>query len=104
MTNLEIIATNMVLLIHNDIITEDDTINTFIGWKMKGYSIKKGEKHIAEFPIWVKNKPKKKAEEDSEDNDEAAKPEKKRRDFIFQTAYWFTDKQVEPIRKGGSGK
>ena len=94
MTNVEIIASNMMMLIENGTIKENNTINTYIGWKMRGYKIKKGEEHIAEFSIWIKNK-KKKEELDEEEKDE----KKKRPEFVLTKSYWFTDEQVEPMKK-----
>lgn len=101
MTNEEIIVGNMFDLMQKGIIKEDNTINTVIRWNKMGYKIKKGEKHIAEFAIWSKNK--KKIEELEEEE------QKKYRPFILTTAYWFTNEQVEPMteedkkkfRKGG---
>lgn len=52
MTNAEIIATNMFILIQNGTITPDEEIHTFAMWKAMGYNIKKGEKAVAKFPIW----------------------------------------------------
>ena len=37
MTNAEIIAMNTSLLIKDGIIKETNVINTFVGWKMRGY-------------------------------------------------------------------
>ena len=101
MKNIEIIAMNMTSLIENGVISEDNTINTFIGWYKRGYKIRKGAKHVAEFSIWMKN-PKKKEDLTEEEL-------KKYREFILTTAYWFTNEQVEPlteddmkkVRKGG---
>lgn len=97
MTNLEIIASNMMDLIQRGVISENNTINTVIGWNMRGYKIKKGEKHIAEFPIWSKNKNKKRPE--PEEAEEEGKEKKKYNPFILTNAYWFTDQQVEPLTK-----
>ena len=98
MTNAEIIITNMALLIADNVISTENTINTYLGWKMRGYKIKKGEQHIAEFPIWVKSKKKKQQEAETEEQQEE-QPKKKYREFVLQKAYWFTDEQVEPIKK-----
>ena len=98
MCNSEIILMNTALLIENGTITEENEINTWIGWKKRGYRVKAGEKHIAEFSIWIKNK--KKAEEEKEQEhteEENEKPKKKRREFIMTKAFWFTDEQVEKI-------
>ena len=89
MKNVEIVAMNTAMLIENGVISEDSTINTLIGWNMRGYKIKKGVEHVAEFSIWMKNK--KKKEELSEEE------LKNYKEFILTKAYWFTEKQVEPI-------
>jgi len=52
MTNAEIIATEMFCLIKEGKITVDEELHTFKKWQSLGYSIKKGEKAIAKFPIW----------------------------------------------------
>lgn len=44
-----------------------EDIHTFNGWKERGYSVKKGEKAIAKFPIW-KYTEKEKAEEEKTGN------------------------------------
>lgn len=89
MKNIEIIAMNMASLIEKGVISEDNTINTFIGWRKRGYKIRKGAEHVAEFSIWMKN-PKKKEDLTEEEL-------KKYREFILTTAYWFSDDQVEPM-------
>ena len=99
MTNAEIIVTNMAMLIADNVISTENTINTYLGWKMRGYKIKKGEQHIAEFPIWVKSKKKKQQETEEQPADTEEQPKKKYREFVLQKAYWFTDEQVEPIKK-----
>ena len=95
MKNVEIIAMNTALLIENGTIKPENTINTWLGWKMRGYKVKKGAEHVAAFPIWVKSK-QKKQEETEEETEET---QKKCRDFNLQTAYWFTNEQVERIEE-----
>ena len=97
MTNAEIIISNMAILIEKGIIKPENEINTYIGWRMKGYQVKKGAEHVADFPIWVKSKKKK---EQPEENEEEQKTEtKKQRPFILQKAFWFTNEQVEKIKQ-----
>lgn len=93
MTNQEIILSNWAILTQTGVIKPENTINTYIGWRHRGFQVKKGEAHIAEFKIWVKSKAKKQKSEEEEEST------KRRSDFILQTAYWFTDQQVEPIKK-----
>lgn len=97
MCNAEIIMMNTALLVENGTITEDNEINTWIGWKKRGYKVKAGEKHIAEFSIWIKNKKKVEEEPAEETEEETQKPKKKHREFIMTKAFWFSDKQVEKI-------
>lgn len=89
MKNIEIVAAHTVTLIENGTISENGVINTVIGWNARGYKVKKGAEHIAEFSIWMKNK--KKKEELSEEE------LKDYKEFILTTAYWFTNEQVEPF-------
>ena len=96
MTNAEIIITNTALLIERGIIKPENTINTWVGWKMRGYKVKHGAEHIAEFPIWIKTKAKKQQETEQDTEETEEQPKKKRREFVLQTAYWFTNEQVEP--------
>ena len=98
MKNIEIKAMNIVLLIENGTIRPDQDINTFIGWQKMGYKIKKGAEHVAEFPIWVKNPKKEETQEEETEEQKKETPKKKHRDFILQTAYWFTNDHVEPIK------
>lgn len=99
MTNKAIIMMQTALLIDKGVISEDSSINTWVGWKMRGFRVKRGEVHIAEFPIWVRTPQKKQAEAEArkEDEENTEEKPKKNRDFVFQTAYWFSDKQVERL-------
>ena len=91
MTNAAIIVSNMALLIHDGIITEDDVIHTYGHWKSLGYTVKKGEKAVAKFPIWKYTKGKKKdmSEEEAQANGYC----------FMKNSSWFTDKQVEKDAK-----
>lgn len=83
-----------------------EEINTFIGWKRRGYTVKRGEKAKLQFPIWVKCKKSKKSKksdetevENSTEENEAGKSEKKKnRQFYLKNAFWFTIDQCEPIK------
>ena len=87
MTNAEILNTECVL--HN--ITE--AVDTFAGWKRKGYSVKKGEHAVFKTRIWKPNS-KKRKEEDSTEDDKDKKPYA--RMYMVKAAF-FTASQVEPI-------
>lgn len=94
MTNMEIIISNMMALVAEGVITPDATIDTVPGWNRRGYKIKRGEEHVAAFPIW-RPRTKKKGQTDEEEVEEQVKKGK----FYLKTAYWFTNTQVEPIEK-----
>lgn len=91
MKNAEIILTNVEFLIHEGVITEYNTINTWKGWQKLGYRVKRGEEHVAAFPIWM---PKTKKKNEEEEVEETKADKKKGRGFYLKTAYWFTDEQV----------
>lgn len=52
MKNIEIIAMEEIELIKQGTMQPGEELHTFQGWKARGYSIRKGEKAIAKFPIW----------------------------------------------------
>lgn len=95
MTNKEIIAENMMLLIANGVINENNSINYVLGWNRLGFKIKKGETAVTKFPIW---KPKPKAEIEAE-REEAERDGKEfvYRPFKLVPTSWFTNDQVEPL-------
>ena len=68
---------------------EIQPIHTYNGWKARGYQVKKGQKAIAQFPIWKYTKAK------TKDMDEE---EAQQRGYCFmKNSSWFTDEQVEAI-------
>lgn len=81
MTNAEIVAMNMVMLINEGKMTIDEDIHTFQGWKSRGYSVKKGEKCIAKFPIWKYTVKEKDGEEEAH--------------TFMKNSCWFSTSQVE---------
>lgn len=93
MKNAEIILSNMEFLIHDGVIKETNTINTWKGWQKLGFRVKRGEEHIAAFQIWMP-KTKKQVEEEETEETKADDKKKKGRGFYLKTAYWFTDEQV----------
>lgn len=82
MKNIEIISMEEIELIKTGKMREDEEIHTFHGWKARGYSIRRGEKAIAKFPIW-KSVVKKTDDGDTEDR------------MIMKTSCWFSTSQVE---------
>ena len=66
-----------------------EEIHTFQAWKSLGYSVKKGEKAIAKFPIW-KYTSKKVETEDGE--------EKEISNMFMKTAAFFKMSQIEIIK------
>lgn len=85
MKNELIIALEEVRLIEAELMTEDEVLHTYEGWKARGYIVKKGEKAIAKFPIW-KNLTYK-------DKETGEKTDK----IIMKVAAWFSTRQVTPI-------
>lgn len=68
---------------------EIQPIHTYQGWRARGYQVRKGQKAVAQFPIWKYTKGK------TKDMDEE---EAQQRGYCFmKNASWFTDEQVDPI-------
>lgn len=63
-----------------------EEIHTFASWKAKGYSVKKGEKAIAKFPIWKHTVKKAKTEEDDDETK-----------MFMKVAFFFKASQVQAI-------
>lgn len=53
MTNMDIITTAMVL---NELNPMEVTVDTYAGWKRKGYCVKRGEKAVFSTKIWKPTK------------------------------------------------
>lgn len=70
-----------------------EQIHTFANWKALGYSVKKGEKAVAKFPIWKHT-----TKTVTDENDE----EKERTAMYMKTASFFKMSQVEKIEKKGA--
>jgi hypothetical protein len=64
-----------------------EAIHTFQKWKQLGFSVKKGEKAIAKFPIWKYKS--KKIEVDGEEEETS--------NMFLQTAAFFKFSQVEKM-------
>ncbi len=117
MTNAQIILKESLNLMENGILSptgrlieieledggfktlkEPEPIHTYAGWKALGFQVKKGEKSIANFPIW-KHTPagKKKNKKTGEEYDSEEK-------LFLTKAFWFKGSQVTEIetREGGS--
>jgi hypothetical protein len=70
-------------------------VDTFAGWKYRGYKIKKGEHAVFQTKIWKLSKVKIETKnENGEEQQEAGSR------FILVPAHFFTAEQVEPYRKG----
>lgn len=87
MTNTQIIYENSVILAMSGTIKPGEEIHTFQRWKAMGYSVRKGEKAVAKFPIWKMGTKK---------NDEG-ETEETGRMFMKMSAF-FSASQVEPLR------
>lgn len=93
MTNLEIIEGERLL--HN--IDKEIELDTFQGWKRKGYSIIKGEKALFKTKIW---KPRNKELKEIEEKDVTNLTEEdkiKLRKFMLVNSAFFSEKQVQKI-------
>ena len=91
MTNAEIIMGSMVLAELDPLTT---VVNTFAGWKRRGYSVKKGEKAVFKTKIWKPVKYTKKEQESEIDaNLSAEQADKKHLELV--NAAFFTSEQVE---------
>lgn len=71
-----------------------EQIHTYQKWKSLGYQVKKGQKAIAQFPIWkyTKKKDDKMSEEEAQD-----------KGYCFmKVSSWFKFDQVEKVEEGVS--
>lgn len=71
---------------------EPEPIHTFAHWKSLGFSVKKGEKAVASFPIWKASKKKKEDEETVEANTERTR-------MFMKKSHFFSLSQVEAIAR-----
>ena len=85
-TNAQIITENTIILAMVGKIQPNEEIHTFQHWKSLGYSVRKGEKAVATFPIW-KYATKKKSDEDEEPSGKM---------FLKNSAF-FASSQVEAM-------
>jgi hypothetical protein len=73
---------------NKEVIYEPEQIHTFMEWKRRGFSVKKGEKAIAQFTIW-KHVTKKAKAENEEDEEK----------MFMKQAFFFSAEQVEAIEQ-----
>lgn len=85
-TNAQLIMENTVLLAMSGKIQPNDEIHTFAHWKSLGYSVRKGEKAVAKFPIWKMGTKK---------NDDGEQENTGR--MFLKTSAFFATSQVEPL-------
>lgn len=99
MTNAEIIFRTSEDLVKQGILKTveidgmivPEIIHTFQKWKSLGYSVKKGEKAIAKFPIWKHSSKKVVDEETNEENEKTS--------MFMKMASFFKFEQVEKIER-----
>lgn len=110
MTNAEIILSNRVFLMEQEVIKGvpgtalhwkdeqgerdllmPEEIHTFDEWKKLGFMVQKGQHAVAKFQIWMPSKKKVKAVEDEEQKEAAP------RGFYKKVAFFFTADQVKPL-------
>lgn len=70
---------------------EPEQIHTFANWKAAGYTVKKGEKAIAAFPIWKYTAGKTKTDENGEEIQANGR-------MFLKVSHFFKRSQVEPIK------
>lgn len=75
-------------------IDEPEAIHTYQTWKSLGYQVQKGQKAVAQFPIWKYRS--KSVEVENEKGDKVNMDESK---MFMKTASWFSASQVEKINK-----
>lgn len=93
MTNAEIIVGAMLMA---ELDPMEVTVDTFAGWKRKGYSVKKGEKAVFKTKIWKPSKYSKKEIEEAAEEKDVVIPDTAKK-LILVTASFFTDEQVEKL-------
>lgn len=86
MTNAQIITENTIMLAMAGKIQPEEELHTFARWKALGYSVKKGEKALAKFPIWKMGTRK------DDDGEETATGR-----MFLKTSAFFATSQVEPL-------
>lgn len=100
-TNAEIILTGMLEV---GLDPETDVVNTFAGWKRLGYSVKRGETAVFKTRIWKPSKFKKDDKDTSTDvtqnTDDGKTDDNSYKKLILVPAAFFTQNQVEKIKKG----
>lgn len=100
MTNAEIIGTAMAM---HDIDIELE-VDTFAGWKRRGYSVKKGEHAAFQTKLWKPSKFKVDQNDDDEqtaDNTQTKDGKKKYTNkLILVNASFFTEEQVQRVAVG----
>ena len=110
MTNEQIIFNNSVILMEKGIIgttgrtfeveneegtkktiQEPEPIHTYGAWKSRGYTVKKGQKAIAKFPIWRHHNA------GTRINKKSGKEESTEEKMFLTDAFFFAMSQVEPL-------
>ena len=81
MKNEMIVAIETQQLVEKGIIKSNAQINTYQGWKERGYQVRRGEKAISQFPIWKMVTSKKTGDEI----------------MFLKKSFWFSDNQVDKI-------
>lgn len=92
MTNAQIVYNATVGLILNGVITPDQEIHTFAGWKERGFKVRKGEHAVARFSIW-----KYAGGKGKDDNGEEVETVELGGRCFLKESCWFSSAQVEPV-------
>lgn len=92
MTNAQIIVEAMLLA---ELDPEEVVVDTFAGWKRKGYTVKKGEKAVFQTSIWKPSKKNHVKESEVEENEVPTEDTEKHTYLHLVKASFFTSDQVE---------
>ena len=92
MTNLEIIESERLL----NNIDEELELDTFQGWKNRGYQIIKGQKALFKTKIWKPRKIDVKEVKD-ENEEQPAEDKKSNSKFIMVNSAFFSEEQVQKV-------
>lgn len=96
MTNAEIIMGAMMLAELDPMEVE---VDTFAGWKRRGFTVKRGEHAVFKTKIWKPSKFKVSDEELETVDPTTLDADGKQKKLILVNASFFTDEQVEVLKK-----
>lgn len=84
-----LVSSGVAQTIDGKLVDIPEQIHTYQAWKKLGFQVKRGEKAIAQFPVWKYSSKKIK--------DEATDEEKEKGNCYLRTASFFKFSQVEKV-------